>query len=399
MRKKIVLHNPHSFDMLFTPVSYRVARKKPHLKYCHIPKILNEHNGFVECVVDYSESSLLPSSVLTKLPLLFRIVLVNIELIFWKKLNSEYRFKIYTHNNLPEGYSLLSFSYKAYDSLTSEKTQVFGKCSRLLSHLSHYMINTSVKSGNMSLYRSKILLLADNDFSNNTYFNKFFSWYKHSIIVLPFIVQDRFVNYNNADRKNRILLSGTIHDLSMEKPDDFYTDFINHFNSYSYHRLRSSKMIQDLEYVDNLTSSFRDKNGSTLQRGYFKVDLVQRLNEYKYVCYDTELSGALALSSLEAIACGCVPFVTSESIKGLEFNDKFDYFEIDGTEKEFIRIGSSTCFTWCSLFFKPETISTGFRLPGFRGCAEEVRPGRRVPAQDALPGGHRRRRSRESFIS
>tara|TARA_B110000211_G_C14092983_1_gene560436 strand:+ start:9087 stop:9764 length:678 start_codon:yes stop_codon:yes gene_type:complete len=185
------------------------------------------------------------------------------------------------------------------------------------------------------MYKEKILLLADNDFSDNEYFSKFFSWYNNKIVVIPFIVQERFKTLNKK-RKNKILLSGTVHDLSIEKPVSFYSDFIKHFNSFSYHKLRSSLKVQNLDLIDNKVSDFREKNGNTLQKEYFKIDLVDQLNSYKYVCYDSELSGALALSSLEAIACGCIPFMSKDSIQGLNLVGKFNLIEFDGSVDGFI---------------------------------------------------------------
>ncbi|MEM6231174.1 hypothetical protein [Shewanella scandinavica] len=333
---QILLHNPHSFDMLLFPLSYKLAGKKPHLKYCHIPDMLKDCSNKINCIVDYSESSLITSSKFISLPFFIRFIIVTIELFFWKKINHQYCINVFNEQNMPKGATVLTFSYKGCQFVTEEKLNVFNKSERLLCHLSHYMINTSEKASLLKSYQDKVFLLADCDFSSNSYFIKYFSWYKRPLITIPFIVKNRFVNRHNY-RRNKILLSGTVHNLFEEKPEYLYTDFISHFNCSSYHLLRSSSVIQNLKYIDNKTVPFRDASGSGSQKDYFKVDLVDLLNGYQYVCYDSELSGALALSSMEAIACGTVPFLSSSSIKGLELHGKFNFVEFNGSIDDFVQ--------------------------------------------------------------
>jgi hypothetical protein len=88
-----VLHNPHSFDMLFTPFSYFLVRKKAHLKYEYLINHLFK-DGTVYIVVDYSESSLLSGRTLIKIPYFLRVILIRTELFFWKKINKDSKFKI-----------------------------------------------------------------------------------------------------------------------------------------------------------------------------------------------------------------------------------------------------------------------------------------------------------------
>jgi len=159
-------------------------------------------------------------------------------------------------------------------------------------------------------------------------------------LVVPFQVSDRFITVNKSKRSDKTLVSGTVHNLRYEEPKEYYSDFISHFKAYSYHEVRRYFLQHIVDGVDSRVTSFRIGK-SSLQSQYFKVDLVSLLNTYKFVCYDNELSGAPAITTLEAIACGCIPLVKTGSLKGLKLDGKFDFIEYEGSIDSVLKLISS----------------------------------------------------------
>ncbi|MEY8216045.1 MAG: hypothetical protein RPR97_16365 [Colwellia sp.] len=324
-----ILHNPHSFDMLFKPLSYYLKNKKPHLKYNYLLAELFDED--IVFVVDYSESSLLPSRYFTLLPLFIRKALIRAELFFWKRINKLYKFKFFEYDNNLSSFNLVSFTYKSAVHVTKEKISVFEKCNFIAFHLSHYMISTSMKASLIKKFKGKCALLGDVDLTDNSYYQLYFDE-GYKFLVVPFQVSERFQNKNknNEDRSDNVLVSGTVHNLANEEPKEYYSDFISHFKTDSYHEVRSYFSQNTVDGVDSRVSLFREGK-SSLQSQYFKIDLVSLLNTYNFVCYDNELSGAPAITTLESIACGCVPLVKLGSLKGLKLENKFHFIEYEGS--------------------------------------------------------------------
>ncbi|MDW6002190.1 hypothetical protein [Vibrio mangrovi] len=328
-----VIHNPHSFDMLLRPLSYFFIKKKPHLKYQHLLQILFG-SGPIYIALDYSESSLLSSRHFVRIPFFLRYLIVNIELLLWKLLNRKYKFIVIKNNKLKDKI-LFSFTYKGATHPTKEKYMLFDNVKGICFHLSHYMIQTKAKSDLIIKYFDKSVLMADVDLRNNCYYKEFFPS-NFPFFIIPFQVSSRFiVKKTFEERKNKILISGTVHDLSLENPADYYQDFIGFFNSISYHEIRS-KFFNEKKHnlIDSCISAFR-QDGNSLQKEYFKIDLVEMLNDYKFVCYDKELSGAPAITTFEAISCGCIPLVHKDSFLGLELEDKVRFIEFGNNVNEF----------------------------------------------------------------
>lgn len=329
-KKKVLLHNPHAFDMIYTPLSYRMINKRAHLKYQHLSEILHDYD--VELVIDFSESSFFSSEVFLKCPLIIRKLFLFLEVWFWSFFN-DINLKInFGINKNKASFTLLSFSYKSSLYFSREKYKLYDCADKILCHLSHYMINTSEKSNNLEKFKDKIIFLADNDISYNSYFKKFFPWYNKKIYCVPFSVQKRFKLLKEIRASKNVLVSGTVHDLSNEVPNHYYSDFISHFKYDAYHMIRGH--LRDgftHPKIDNQVSQFRDEKNTGLQTKYFNIDLVDLLNKYYYVCYDSELSGPIALSNFEAMACGCIPIISPESIIGLSLEGYFDYISFDGS--------------------------------------------------------------------
>ena len=68
------------------------------------------------------------------------------------------------------------------------------------------------------------------------------------------------------------------------------------------------------------------------QKKYFSFDIVEAYNKHKFAVVGDEITGFIAIGSLEAMACGCV----KESVQGLEMIEYEHYLPYDGTYKDLI---------------------------------------------------------------
>lgn len=329
-----VLHNPHSFDMIFRPLSYFLVKKRAHLKYSHLLDLLFK-NSDILVTIDYSESSLITSRKFVRLPFFLRYIIVSLEVFIWARLNGiSHKVRFVKYDKGLKGLILISFSYKSCVYLTKEKEKVFDQVRGISFHLSHYMIQTNNKSKVINKYKGKAVVMADVDISLNPYYRKYFD-NDLLIFVVPFQVSNRFVVQEEfPSRSKQLLVSGTVHDLTLEEPESYYTDFMQFFKNTAYHEIRGFFLKENFDCVDNRISPFRS-DGNSLQSSYFKIDLVDLLNQYQYVCYDRELSGAPAITTFESIACGCIPIVHSGSLSGLDLDGKFDYIEFGESLSDF----------------------------------------------------------------
>ena len=82
---------------------------------------------------------------------------------------------------------IFAFSYKTAVSGFERRINILNRAKSTIFHLSHYFINTSVKSNNLRKINN-LYLSGDSDISENNYFCYFFSWYKKKFLVLPFAV-------------------------------------------------------------------------------------------------------------------------------------------------------------------------------------------------------------------
>lgn len=72
------------------------------------------------------------------------------------------------------------------------------------------------------------------------------------------------------------------------------------------------------------------------QKKYFSFDIVEAYNKHKFAVVGDEITGFIAIGSLEAMACGCVVFCVKESVQGLEMIEYEHYLPYDGTYKDLI---------------------------------------------------------------
>jgi len=316
--------NPHANDFTHKPLSYFFFKKKPHLKYSYIVG-----TGRAKYCFNLEESSFFGTRLIKKFFLILK-PLVFLEIIIWLFINKKNFFDSHFHflerANKKFFYNVLVFSYKGLTDINKNKINSIRRYSHFFVHLSHYMIRTSEKARNLSILdANKVTLLGDSDFSDNEYFRRYFPIY--SLDLLPFCPARRFKN-NFRFRVDGIYAGGTIHDLSTESPPEYYSDFIGFFKCNSYHTVREFVQSMSLPLLSVNQSSWADQKKQP-NNSYFKADLVEVFNEYKFVLYGTELSGAPSISSIEAMFCGSIALLDRDSIRGLPFKEGVHYLHID----------------------------------------------------------------------
>lgn len=351
--KSIVFYNPHVDDFLAEPIHFKILRRRPLKKYGFMFEQAIAAKNKINIFYDQTSSGIIPEYIFKKLPKTFRSLLSFLEIRIWIKLNNltDDIVIVNPSDTSLNNKILISFSYKSAVGLFNERIKNLKQFEKVVFHLSHYFISTSVKSENMAKL-DNIVLAGDSDFTKNDYFKTYFSWYKKKFLVLPFSVSNRFHSKKDfMNRLHKIIATGSFHNLEKEPNNHLYNDFLNTFKVNTYHPIRknifeSRKKLNGI--IDSKISPYRDYNKGRLktlisyfniaQKSYFSIDIVDLYNQYKFAIVGEEISGAPALGALEAMACGCVVFANSEYMHGLGFVSGKDYIQYDGTLESLLNI-------------------------------------------------------------
>ena len=117
-----------------------------------------------------------------------------IETKIWMQLNKDIsrNINLLKEDKVTDKDIIFAFSYKTAVSGFEQRVHLLNRVRSTVFHLSHYFINTSVKSNNLRRIKN-LYLSGDSDISDNSYFSYFFSWYKKNFLVLPFSVNEKFL--------------------------------------------------------------------------------------------------------------------------------------------------------------------------------------------------------------
>jgi hypothetical protein len=316
---RLVLYNPHIDDFFYEPVHYRLFGRKPLRKYGNIIREMDN----VEVYVDFTESGIIPYVVFRWMPFILRKILLKCEIHIWKKLNPEVRF-IY---DIKPTDILLIMSYKTCHHISSERLVAISRYSKVIVHLSHYFVNTSKKAENIQKIEG-VILAGDSDISQNDYFQHFFSWYDKPILILPFAVATRWKKVGLVTLDKDFIATGTVHDLSTERPRKYYRDYMSFTGLNNYHPRREEAKKFFLEkdwtcYVNEYRAGSWGFIGGLLnrlvisQKAYFRVDLVSEFSRHRFAIIGEERTGFPPLGVFEAMACGCVVIIDPSKYNGL----------------------------------------------------------------------------------
>jgi hypothetical protein len=319
--------NPHIIDFVAEPVLYKLVGRKPLKKYGYLISEALKKYGYMDILVDSGTSGFVPMHIYTGLPFFLRKILSKIEITWWKKRNKFGKeIKVhYSAKSIKNKKHLLFFNYKHYKNPTIlQKTcKEFQHC---IVHLSHYHSSTELQSEALKNIPN-IVLAADVDISNNPYFNKFFSWYKNRVFILPFAVENRFVvKVPWQDRTDKILSVGTFHycmEDYLEGRNPELKNFYETTKAKALHPLRRDIFERRVEFSDKIdcmnSPYIETKTGKSFwkilapkkffasQKQYFSFNIVDKFNEYKFVIVGEELiAGLPGIGTFEALACGCI---------------------------------------------------------------------------------------------
>jgi hypothetical protein len=321
----INFYNPHSSDFLSIPISYKLLRKKPLLKYGYLLKF----NSKVEYIFDFRESSFFKKKTIAKY-LFFLLPFLFLEIILWSlinkiainKINFSFQKQFNQHSNL------FVMSYKSLTDIDQSTLKFFNSFEQVYIHLTHYFIRTKEKAKNISKIKTKVTLLGDSDFRDNSYYKKYFKKKHLNFEVLPFKPHDRFKK-KKLRRIDRLYSGGTVHKLNLERPKKYYSDFRNFFKVNSYHTIRPYLSNYSIDFLDNAHGAWSEQAKLIGGNTYFKSDLCDIFNRYIAVIYGSELSGAPSISNLEAICCGSIALMDRKYIKGLPLIEGVDFVHVN----------------------------------------------------------------------
>lgn len=341
----MILYNPHVDDFMAAPPHFGILRRKALKKYGFLISEAVSRGEQIKVLVDGTISAFIPESVFGKLPNWLRQLIALQEFRTWLRLNE---LGPHVEHVTPDrDFSsdvLLAFSYKAATGPFQLRTELFRQFKAVVFHTSHYFVSTREKSQNLSTL-DNAFLGGDADITGNAYFRRFFPWYRHPFLVLPFAVGNRFSAKKAwEDRLPKAIATGTFHDLTMEIPRHKYEDFIAATGSSTYHPLRKEifEQADRLVNIDSRISPYRPpEKRSPLQKffahfwvgqkSYFAIDIVDLYNNYQYAVVGEELPGFPALGAFEALACGCTLLGESTAYAGTGLQPEVHFLPHNGT--------------------------------------------------------------------
>jgi hypothetical protein len=346
----LIFYNPHVDDFLAEPPHFQLLGRKPIKRYQHLLQGCLQRFGKVSIYADARISAFIPEwTGFARWPSWIRQLVTRWELRRWVRINGlEGKIQWVTPQDGPSGAPLFGFSYKAArlsGNLLQRSLKTFPQ---KLMHLSHYHLSTRKKSECLKKLDG-VLLCGDSDLTPNAYFQHFFDWYRDPFVLVPFAVQQRFqVRKPFLEREARAIATGTIHDVSQEKHSEDYRSFFPHS---SFHLMRQEIFQRSAElqpYLDCRISLFRGSKESLLQvllnrslgtqKSYFKIDLVELYNGYRYVVVGEEAAGFPALGAFEAMACGCLLLANPAYYLGLGLVEGKHFVGHQGTVDSVVEI-------------------------------------------------------------
>ncbi|MGB6329371.1 MAG: glycosyltransferase [Halarcobacter sp.] len=348
----IVFYNPQVDDFLAEPPHFSFLKRRALKKYAYIFDGILLENKIIEIYVDFTLSSFVPERIFSKLPLVFRKIIVKRELSKWIKDNNLInRVKInFKYDDSFEKKILFAMSYKSMENYNKKRIEIINKFRKSIFHLSHYFISTKSKSKNLSLLKN-IYLCGDSDITTNDYFKFYFSWYKKDFLIIPFYVQDRFkLKKIFLERKKLVIATGSFHNLYEEKPLHKYKDYLEFFKQSTYHPIRKI-LYENRDNINHMidvkVSPYRENSNDSFliklfkkyfvtQKKYFSFDIVELYNEYKYVVVGEENIGFPAIGAFEAMACGCILIGQKKYYNGLGMEENRHFINYDGTIADLI---------------------------------------------------------------
>jgi len=224
--------------------------------------------------------------------------------------------------------------------------------------------------------------VSENNLSKNSeYFRRFFYYYKKNVYVLPFVFEDRFINYQSfGDRRNKVFVSGSL--TLWDKHEHSLQDFFEFYETNNYHPgrelvlINKDKLINEMDvFVRCIDLRSNRKIRLDAHQNYYKsFNIVQKLNSYRMFMSPEEIHDLPSIGFVEGMACGSAyigksdPMYDDIGLKdGVHFiaydgslsdlKEKIHYFQLHEEELERIAI---TGYRFVHEHFNGEVVAKKF---------------------------------------
>jgi hypothetical protein len=338
-----VLYNPHRI-WFFKPVRVYLEGKRAIGKYDYIFNFIYNTNEKIYVLIDkkFKSNSFKTLRFFNTYKLEFKLWCLLNELDYKKfifinslsSFNSNDSFFTFYHGNFN------------VNNIELEKDLKEAKLKKII-HMSHYAYN--IKIGSESLKNSNIdLLLYESNLNQIKFFKEHFSWFKGECQILPFIPSNRFKVLKPFKlRKNFCLASGSI----VEVDDIYFSSFFNTkylqpFRKVIYEKRSSIKkynifqvLLYDLKSIMIIlkkTLGFKVRDYSH-DRSYYKLNIVDLFNDYKFSLIPEEIIGTPGISFVESMSCGNLYFgVIDHFYEDIGLISGIHYVSYDGSLEDLI---------------------------------------------------------------
>ena len=147
----LIFLNPHVDDFLATPILFKLLGRRPLKKYGFLFESFVQKKQSINILIDQYSSSVIPWNFFRILPSWCQKLIVSIETKIWLQLNNNISSKInlLREDQVTDNDVIFAFSYKTAVVGFEPRINILNRAKSTIFHLSHYFINTSVKSNNL----------------------------------------------------------------------------------------------------------------------------------------------------------------------------------------------------------------------------------------------------------
>lgn len=317
---KIIIHNPHSVDMIGKPLFYLLNNRFAAKKFKYLAEYINKNP---KKFIFYIDSSSIPR----ELP---RIIPKRVEIFFWCILNWINPFKIkkiYTQKALSKIDNWVFFSF-IFNNLNYKNATLPDFNGIKLAHLNHFFSNIKIVSDNLLTNKIDFFISENNLSKNSDYFKKYFNYYKKEVYILPYSYQRRFkIITPFHKRKNKCISTWNYVIINQNDKESYFKEFSDFFNTDTLHPIRKkiaenkdslhsyidcynhyyNEWVKIIANKENIIKKIIKKIINNLKRywNYYNVDIVKSMNNYKMFLVWEEQCWLPALAFVEWMACWC----------------------------------------------------------------------------------------------
>lgn len=364
-----IIYNPQIDCLIGTLPYFKLRGRKSSRKYGFLVSEAKNREERIYAYVDYTACSFLPCSIFSRLPKFLRAIVSEFDYFIWKLSNPEIPVVRFRERNKSNSV-LIAFMWRNFENtrLENEIIKNLNSFKNIILHTTHYFMNAEHKFTLVRKINNKIYA-GDNDIRNNTLFKKLVGCEQKNFLILGFAVQKRFEQKSKFNQRlNKCIATGTLIEIDNEPHLKRHKLVKIHLNSDTYHPGRKfiHENVEKYNRVDSVISLFRGSKSkakirslidkfSVSQKEYHSLDLVEIYNKYKFAYNGSEITGGISLGNFEAMSCGCVLFIHSEDVAGMNLLPWIHFVPISKEIEEFEQF--ITNFDKSGVIEKAENIS------------------------------------------